>query len=131
MAQDLYRNFKGLHIGIAGAGVTGIACATALQKRGAEITLIDDNVTESSDFAVVSPESIDISRFDRLLISPGWKEEHPIIQKARSAEEKTCAEMDSAYRHKWKDHHCRTRCIHAQKRRPDCASMWKRWDNCY
>ena len=97
MAQELYRNFAGLQICVAGAGVTGIACATALRKRGAEITLIDDHVSKVSDFDVVSPEKIVISDFDRLLISPGWKEDHPVIQKARAAGVALINEIDLAW----------------------------------
>ena len=97
MAQELYRNFAGLQICVAGAGVTGIACATALRKRGAEITLIDDHVSKASDFDVVSPEKIVVSDFDRLLISPGWKEDHPVIQKARAAGVALINEIDLAW----------------------------------
>ncbi len=97
MAQELYRNLPGLKICIAGAGVTGIACAFALQKRGAEVTIIDENVTSHPEFTVIHPDQIDISTCDRLLISPGWREQHPMVQAARAAQVPIINEIDLAW----------------------------------
>ena len=86
MAQELYKNLNGLRICVAGAGVTGLAVARSLTKRGVEVTLIDENKTSTDEFPVVHPDAITITDFDRLLISPGWKESHPVIQAARAAQ---------------------------------------------
>jgi len=85
MAQELYKNLNGLRICVAGAGVTGLAVARSLTKRGVEVTLIDENKGSTDEFPVVHPDSITITNFDRLLISPGWRDNHPVIQAARAA----------------------------------------------
>ena len=45
-------NFGGKKILILGAGVTRIEMAQSLSKRGAEISLADDLVTETAGFTV-------------------------------------------------------------------------------
>lgn len=97
MSADLYKNFTGLRICIAGAGVTGIACARALSKRGAEIVIVDDNVPTLDEFSIVTPSAIAISEFDRLLISPGWRESHPLVQAARHNNVAIMNEIDFAW----------------------------------
>ena len=97
MAQELYKNLNGLRICVAGAGVTGLAVARSLTKRGVEVTLIDENKTSTDEFPVVHPDAITITDFDRLLISPGWKESHPVIQAARAAQVPLINEVDYAW----------------------------------
>jgi UDP-N-acetylmuramoylalanine--D-glutamate ligase len=97
MAQELYKNLNGLRICVAGAGVTGLAVARSLTKRGVEVTLIDENKISTDEFPVVHPDAITITDFDRLLISPGWKESHPVIQAARAAQVPLINEVDYAW----------------------------------
>ncbi len=97
MAQELYKNLAGLKICVAGAGVTGLAVARSLTRRGAEVTLLDDNKVSAEEFSVVNPDSISIAEFDRLMISPGWKESHPVVQSARSANIPIINEIDYAW----------------------------------
>ena len=97
MAQELYKNLNGLRICVAGAGVTGLAVARSLTRRGVEVTLIDENKDSTDEFAVVHPNAITITDFDRLLISPGWKESHPVIQAARAAQVPLINEVDYAW----------------------------------
>ena len=56
---------------ILGAGVTGSAVAKALKNRGGLVTIADDNANDA-----VKPESIDLSDFDAVVISPGWRQDH-------------------------------------------------------
>ena len=97
MAQELYKNLNGLRICVAGAGVTGLAVARSLTKRGVEVTLIDENKGSTEEFPVVHPDSITITNFDRLLISPGWRDNHPVIQAARAAKVPLINEVDYAW----------------------------------
>ena len=68
--------YAGQRFLILGAGVTGSAVAASLKSRGGLVTIADDN----SDNAV-KPASIDLSDFDAVVISPGWRQDHPLVLK--------------------------------------------------
>jgi UDP-N-acetylmuramoylalanine--D-glutamate ligase len=68
---------------ILGAGVTGVAVARALSKRGATIGIVDENKDSIFDFPRVELDAIDLAHWDSIVVSPGWKESHPIIQAAQ------------------------------------------------
>ena len=55
MAHALYTNLDGKRILVAGAGVTGAACARALEKRGSAVTIVDEKVTSLESFSVITP----------------------------------------------------------------------------
>ena len=55
---------------ILGAGVTGVAVAHALAKRGAKVSLADDVVTEVNGFSVSTTDQFSVSEFDALVVSP-------------------------------------------------------------
>jgi UDP-N-acetylmuramoylalanine--D-glutamate ligase len=77
---------------ILGAGVTGSAVAHALKSRGGVVTITDDN----SDVAV-KPESIDLANFDAAVISPGWRQDHPLVKKVLSSNLQILNEIDLAW----------------------------------
>ncbi len=77
---------------ILGAGVTGSAVANALKSRGGVVTITDDN----SDVAV-KPESIDLSNFDSVVISPGWRQDHPLVIKVLASNLQLLNEIDLAW----------------------------------
>ena len=62
---------------ILGAGVTGNAVSHALKSRGGLVTIADDNSTDA-----VRPESVELANFDAVVISPGWRQDHPLVVKA-------------------------------------------------
>jgi UDP-N-acetylmuramoylalanine--D-glutamate ligase len=97
MAQALYSELRDKRVLVAGAGVTGVACAQALHRRGALVTLADESIKEVPEFAVVAPVAITITDFDLLLISPGWREDHPLISRAREAGLALINEIDLAW----------------------------------
>lgn len=82
---------------ILGAGVTGLACAHSLKSRDALITLIDDSITHVDGFEVVPTSSVTVSDCDYLLISPGWKESHPLIAQAMKSDVQLLNEIDLAW----------------------------------
>ena len=82
---------------IAGAGVTGTASARALSKRGAEVLLLDEKIIENSEFIVAKPADVDVTAFDALLISPGWREDHPLVVAARKSKIPIINEIDLAW----------------------------------
>ena len=97
MAHALYTHLDGKRILVAGAGVTGVACANALIKRGSLVTLVDEKVRTLEGFSVISPSEVDFKNFDLLLVSPGWREDHPVVLAARKARIALINEIDLAW----------------------------------
>ncbi len=97
MAQNLYTDLNDKRILVAGAGVTGIAAGRALVKRGSVVTLTDEKVTAVEGFSVVHPTAVDFSTFDLFLVSPGWREDHPLLVAARAAQVSLINEIDLAW----------------------------------
>ena len=97
MAQALYTHLNGKRILVAGAGITGIACARVLVKRGSIVTIVDDKVQSHDEFSVITPSQVDFADFDVLLVSPGWREDHPVVQAARTARIALINEVDLAW----------------------------------
>mgnify|MGYP000258139429 CR=1 FL=1 len=95
--MSLYKNLLDKRVVIAGAGVTGMASARALVKRGALVTFVDEKVTEIEGFHVFRPEDSSARDFDYLFVSPGWREDHPIVKWARENNRPILNEIDLAW----------------------------------
>ena len=89
--------FNGRNILVAGAGVTGIAVAKVLATKGAHIDFVDEKQQEVRDFKILSPDSIDVNAYSAIVVSPGWKPNHPIIVNAVKAEIPIWNEIDLAW----------------------------------
>lgn len=90
-------NFSGQRILVLGAGVTGLVVARSLSKRGALISIADDQVSEVDGFDVAPSKSYDVKNFDAVIVSPGWRPDHPLISNAISAGIKIMNEIDLAW----------------------------------
>ena len=90
-------NFSGQRILILGAGVTGLVVARSLSKRGALISIADDQISAVDGFDVAPSKSFDVKNFDAIMVSPGWKPDHPLITDAISAGIKIMNEIDLAW----------------------------------
>jgi len=90
-------NFSGKKILILGAGVTGLAVAGSLSKRGAEISFADDQVAEVVGFEVAPSSTYKATNFDALVVSPGWKSDHPLIAQAIAGGIELLNEVDLAW----------------------------------
>ena len=77
---------------ILGAGVTGSAVAASLKSRGGLVTITDDNSIDA-----VKPESIDLANFDAVVISPGWRQDHPLVVKVLNSKLQILNEIDLAW----------------------------------
>jgi UDP-N-acetylmuramoylalanine--D-glutamate ligase len=77
---------------ILGAGVTGSAVARSLQSRGGLVTIADDNATVGT-----KTDEIDLSNFDAVVISPGWRQDHPLVVKAFASNLPILNEIDLAW----------------------------------
>lgn len=93
-------SYQGKKILVLGAGVTGLAAARALRTRGAEIAFADDLATAVEDFPIAKPETYDVQNWDFILVSPGWKQSHPVIQSALKAKVPLLNEIDLAWSYK-------------------------------
>lgn len=82
---------------ILGAGVTGLACAKTLKGMGAQITFADDSVQSVDGFVIHNSHGVTPADYDAVIVSPGWKESHPLIQSAKSAEIPLLNEIDIAW----------------------------------
>ncbi len=83
---------------ILGAGVTGLAVARSLAKRGARVSLADDVVREVDGFSVAMTSTYSAANFDALVISPGWKADHFLISEAENSDVELWNEVDLAWK---------------------------------
>ena len=90
-------NFSKSRILILGAGVTGIALANSLTRRGASIAIADDNKVADSAFETLLTDDVDVSDWELAVVSPGWKPSHPLIKKINDAGVAITNEIDLAW----------------------------------
>ena len=78
---------------VLGAGVTGKSVARFLESRGAKVTITDDNFE-----GAVKPGEIDLHNFDSVVISPGWRQDHPLVAQILSSPIEMLNEIDIAWK---------------------------------
>ena len=88
----MLNNFADQRFLILGAGVTGSAVASSLRSRGGLVTITDDNAHDA-----LRPESVDLANFDAVVISPGWRQDHPLVVQALSSNLHILNEIDLAW----------------------------------
>jgi len=88
----MYTKFIQQRFLILGAGVTGSAVARSLESRGGLVTIADDSAQ-----GAIKPEEIDLSNFDAVVISPGWRLDHPLIIKVLASNLQILNEIDLAW----------------------------------
>jgi len=89
--------FQEKRVLVLGAGVTGLAAARYLRDEGASISFADDEVSSVEDFPIAKPETYDVAQWDFILISPGWKHSHPLVQSALTKKIPLLNEIDLAW----------------------------------
>ena len=85
-------NFANKRFLVLGAGVTGSAVARSLQARGGTVSIADDNAPDS-----IKPESVNLQDFDAVVISPGWRQDHPLVIKVLASNLEILNEIDLAW----------------------------------
>ena len=90
-------SFDGQRILILGAGVTGNAVARSLIKRGAVVSITDENPAAKSEHTVIDAKSVVIKDFDSVVVSPGWRQAHPLVAGAMKAGLPLLNEVDLAW----------------------------------
>lgn len=77
---------------VLGAGVTGTAVAHSLKTRGGIVSIADDNAPDA-----IKPDSVDLNNFDAVVISPGWRQDHPLVMKVLASDLNILNEIDLAW----------------------------------
>jgi UDP-N-acetylmuramoylalanine--D-glutamate ligase len=93
-------NLSGENVLILGAGVTGLAVARSLRAKGAAIVFADDqiiSVEDSETFQVLKSDQVKVDGYSFIVVSPGWKDNHPVIESARAANIRLVNEIDLAW----------------------------------
>ena len=85
-------DFANKNILVLGAGVTGNSVARFLNSQGAKVTLTDDN-----SVGALKPEQVVLENFDAAVISPGWRQDHPLVAKILSSSLELFNEIDIAW----------------------------------
>jgi UDP-N-acetylmuramoylalanine--D-glutamate ligase len=63
-----------------------------LRSRGGLVTITDDNAQDAQ-----RPETINLANFDAVVISPGWRQDHPLVVQALSSDLHILNEIDLAW----------------------------------
>ena len=71
--------------------------ARSLSAKGASILFADDQVENVEGFKVSKSDQVKVDGFSFIVISPGWKESHPLIVKAQAAGIRLVNEIDLAW----------------------------------
>ncbi|MEY4497940.1 MAG: hypothetical protein RJA40_45 [Actinomycetota bacterium] len=90
-------NLTGSNVLILGAGVTGIAVARSLSVKGAAVEFADDQVSENESFKVLKTAEVEVGKYEFIVVSPGWKESHPLITTAKASNIRLVNEIDLAW----------------------------------
>ncbi|MDE3227222.1 MAG: UDP-N-acetylmuramoyl-L-alanine--D-glutamate ligase [Acidobacteriota bacterium] len=77
---------------VLGAGVTGTAVARSLKTRGGIVSIADDNAPDA-----IKPDSVELINFDSVVISPGWRQDHPLVMKVLASDLNILNEIDLAW----------------------------------
>ncbi|MSO42905.1 MAG: UDP-N-acetylmuramoyl-L-alanine--D-glutamate ligase [Candidatus Planktophila sp.] len=90
-------NFAGRRVLVAGGGVTGTSVAQFLASQGAMVVIVDENPNLKTDFTVLAPQSVVVRDYSAVVLSPGWKESHPIVAACIAAGIEILNEIDVAW----------------------------------
>ncbi|MBI3429439.1 MAG: UDP-N-acetylmuramoyl-L-alanine--D-glutamate ligase, partial [Actinobacteria bacterium] len=82
---------------VIGAGVTGTSVAAVLHGLGAEIRLFDEREAFFADQRFISFERAIAENWELAVVSPGWREGHPLIGALKNRGVKLISEVDLAW----------------------------------
>ena len=85
-------NFANQRFLVLGAGVTGSAVARSLRARGGIVTITDDTALDA-----VKPDAVELKNFDSVVVSPGWRQDHPLVTKVLNSNLTLLNEVDLAW----------------------------------
>jgi len=85
-------DFAHKNILVLGAGVTGKSVARFLESRGAKVTLTDDHSE-----GAIKPDSVVLKDYEAVVISPGWRQDHPLVVQILNSSIEMLNEIDIAW----------------------------------
>jgi UDP-N-acetylmuramoylalanine--D-glutamate ligase len=85
-------DFAHKNILVLGAGVTGKSVARFLESRGAKITLTDDHSE-----GAIKPDAVVLKDYEAVVISPGWRQDHPLVVEILNSSIEMLNEIDIAW----------------------------------
>lgn len=85
-------DFAHRNVLVLGAGVTGKSVARFLDSRGASVTLVDDNAD-----GAIKPDDVKLEDFDAVVVSPGWRQDHPLVLQILNSSIELLNEIDIAW----------------------------------
>jgi len=77
---------------VLGAGVTGKSVARFLQSSGAKVTLTDDHSE-----GAIKPDAVVLKDYEAVVISPGWRQDHPLVVQILQSSIEMLNEIDIAW----------------------------------
>lgn len=77
---------------VLGAGVTGKSVARFLESRGAKVTLTDDHSE-----GAIKPDAVVLKDYESVVISPGWRQNHPLVVQILNSSIEMLNEIDIAW----------------------------------
>lgn len=87
---------KGKECLVVGAGVTGQAVAKTLLGFGAQVVFFDENVKEFQS-QLISEIDLLSSTIELVIVSPGWRKDHPVVKKMINSGISIKSELDLAW----------------------------------
>ena len=94
--MSFIEDLKSKEILIVGGGTTGKSVANYLNEIGASFLIFDENSGISEGFESVN-EIADYSIYDLAIVSPGWRQDHLIIQNLNANGVEVVSEIDFAW----------------------------------
>ena len=96
---------------VAGLGVTGVATARALHKLGYQVTVFEERddaahrelAQELAALGITVTFAIPDDFPKQVITSPGWRPDHPVLQKATDKGAHIISEVEFAYLHYLKE----------------------------
>ncbi|MFZ2227032.1 MAG: UDP-N-acetylmuramoyl-L-alanine--D-glutamate ligase [Candidatus Nanopelagicaceae bacterium] len=82
---------------VIGAGVTGSSVAQVLKSLGSEIYIFDDNQAVNAEEKFISIEDAFEGAWSFAVVSPGWRQDHPLTAHLMSHGTRVLSEVDLAW----------------------------------
>ena len=89
--MNFIQALKGKKCIVIGAGVTGKAVYKALKGFEAEPIFFDEKINSQVDIVNELPENVDLA-----VVSPGWRLDHPIVERLKDLNIAIFSEIDFA-----------------------------------
>ena len=82
---------------ILGGGVTGTSVAEVLERFGSEISILDEDSSLFADVRFLSVEEALSQEWNFVIVSPGWRPNHPLLTALREKGIRILSEVDLAW----------------------------------